>query len=379
MCCRAAVPGVAGAAGRVFRAGAVPVRRPAVSGGAAGAGGRAGRGAGGGGVAGPGVDGADRGPAPARRAAVRAAVPAAGGGAGGGDGTGIADLRAGGGGLGRDHYQGAGQRGEHRRFRPARGPEGRPLPAGAAGDADRLRHPGAAGGGSGPAARQGHRRADAGPGPAGRPARGDAAAGRPELLRLRPVDRRCRDRGGPAVAGHGHGEPAPGPAAAGRVLARARQRPGRGDPAGPPQRRAPPPRQHAAARDGPLPGITVRVIEFRLTVTTDDERTRTEGYRLITTLLDYRACPAAALAAGYARRRAIETGLREFKTYLRGPGRILRSRTPELARQELWAYLIIYQAIRVIMSLAAAGAGTSPDRISFTAALHAVRRTLPAG
>jgi Insertion element 4 transposase N-terminal/Transposase DDE domain len=130
---------------------------------------------------------------------------------------------------------------------------------------------------------------------------------------------------------------------------------------------------------GPLPGITVRVIEFRLTVTTDDEGTRTEGYRLITTLLDYRACPAAALAAGYARRWAIETGLREFKTYLRGPGRILRSRTPELARQELWAYLIIYQAIRVIMSLAAAGAGTSPDRISFTAALHAVRRTLPAG
>jgi len=127
---------------------------------------------------------------------------------------------------------------------------------------------------------------------------------------------------------------------------------------------------------GPLPGITVRVIEFRLTVTTDDERTRTEGYRLITTLLDYRACPAAALAAGYARRWAIETGLREFKTYLRGPGRILRSRTPELARQELWAYLIIYQAIRVIMSLAAAGAGTSPDRISFTAALHAAHRTI---
>ena len=130
---------------------------------------------------------------------------------------------------------------------------------------------------------------------------------------------------------------------------------------------------------GPLPGITVRVIEFRLTVTTDDGGTRTGRYRLITTLLDHRACPAAELAAGYARRWAIETGLREFKTYLRGPGRILRSRTPDLARQELWAYLVIYQAIRIIMSLAAAGAGINPDRISFTAALHATRRTLPAG
>src|SRR6516162_2326971 len=74
--------------------------------------------------------------------------------------------------------------------------------------------------------------------------------------------------------------------------------------------------------------------------------------------------------------RAIETGLAEFKTYLRGAGRILRGRTPALARQELWAYLAIYQAIRAVICLAAAGAGIDPDRISFTAALHAIRRTL---
>ena len=127
---------------------------------------------------------------------------------------------------------------------------------------------------------------------------------------------------------------------------------------------------------GPLPGITVRVIEFWLTVAADDGAVRTERYRLITTLADHRRYPAAALAAGYARRWAIETGFREFKTYLRGPGRILRGRTPELTRQELWAYLVIYQAIRAIIALAAAGAGLDPDRISFTATLHAVRRTL---
>ena len=129
----------------------------------------------------------------------------------------------------------------------------------------------------------------------------------------------------------------------------------------------------------PLPGITVRVIEFWLTIAAEDGTVRTERYRLITTLLDHRACPAAALAAGYARRWAIETGFREFKTALRGPGRILRSRTPDLARQELWAYLVIYQAIRIVMSLAAASAGIDPDRTSFTAALHAIRRTLAAG
>ncbi len=93
-------------------------------------------------------------------------------------------------------------------------------------------------------------------------------------------------------------------------------------------------------------------------------------------MLDWRAAPAPDLAAGYAWRWAIETGFREFKTYLRGPRRILRGRTPELARQQLWAYLVIYQAIRAIICLAAASAGIDPDRISFTAALHAVRRTL---
>jgi hypothetical protein len=127
---------------------------------------------------------------------------------------------------------------------------------------------------------------------------------------------------------------------------------------------------------GPLPGITVRVIEFWLTVATGDGAVRTERYRLITTLTDHRAAPAATLAAGYAWRWAAETGFAEFKTYLRGPGRILRGRAPELARQELWAYLALYQAIRAVICLAAAGAGLDPDRISFTAALHAIRRTL---
>jgi Insertion element 4 transposase N-terminal/Transposase DDE domain len=129
---------------------------------------------------------------------------------------------------------------------------------------------------------------------------------------------------------------------------------------------------------GPLPGITVRVLEFRLAVTADDGTTRTERYRLLTTVTDWRAHPAAELASAYAWRWAIETGYRECKTYLRGPGRRLRGRTPDLARQELWAYLVIYQAIRAIIVRAAAGAGLDPDKISFTATLHAVRRTIPA-
>jgi hypothetical protein len=137
-------------------------------------------------------------------------------------------------------------------------------------------------------------------------------------------------------------------------------------------------RSHSPLEHGPLPGdVTVRVIAFTITLTCDDGTTRTERYRAVTTLLDWRRYPAAALAAAYARRWGIETAYREAKSYL-GQGRVLRSRTPCLARQETWALLITYQAIRALICHAAAGTGTDPGRLSFTTALHAARRALHA-
>jgi hypothetical protein len=125
---------------------------------------------------------------------------------------------------------------------------------------------------------------------------------------------------------------------------------------------------------GPLPGdITVRVIEFLITLASEDGTTRTERYRAVTTLLDWRRYPAPDLAAAYARRWGIESAYREAKSYL-ADGRVLRSRTPGLARQEAWALLITYQAIRALICHAAAG--TDPGRLSFTTALNAARRTL---
>jgi hypothetical protein len=130
---------------------------------------------------------------------------------------------------------------------------------------------------------------------------------------------------------------------------------------------------------GPLPGITVRVIEFTLTLTADDGTTRTARCRLITTLAGHNAYPAAELAAAYARRRAIETGWREVKTYLRGSGRALRGKTPDLAYQEIWALLAVYQAIRTLIVLAAARDAINPARLSFTTALQAIGRTTSTG
>jgi len=124
----------------------------------------------------------------------------------------------------------------------------------------------------------------------------------------------------------------------------------------------------------PLPGgMTVRVIEFTLTIGEDDGSTSRRRYRLLTTLTGCRAYPAAELARAYARRWATETGWREVKAYLRGSGRALRGKTPDLARQEIWALLAVYQAIRTLIALAAAGTGLDPARLSFTAALRTAR------
>jgi hypothetical protein len=139
------------------------------------------------------------------------------------------------------------------------------------------------------------------------------------------------------------------------------------------RRRAGQPQDH-----GPLPGVTVRVIEFVLTVTADDGRARAQRYRMITTLLDHRAHPAAVLAAGYARRWGVELAYRELKTALRGPRVLLSGATPDLARQHMWAYLAVYQAVRTLIARAAAGAGADPGRLSFTVALNAARGSVAA-
>ena len=120
-------------------------------------------------------------------------------------------------------------------------------------------------------------------------------------------------------------------------------------------------------------GHLIRVIEYTVTVTTADGRTRTEPFRLATTLLDSEQAPAGQLAAVYHERWEIETSYGELKTRLRGAGFILRSKSPDLACQELYAFLTIYQALCGLRSQAARAAGTDPDRISFTVTLRVAR------
>lgn len=113
-------------------------------------------------------------------------------------------------------------------------------------------------------------------------------------------------------------------------------------------------------------GITVRVIDYRL----EDVEGAEPLYRLITTILDHTHAPAEELAAIYHERWEIETALDELKTHLRGAQIVLRSKTPELVKQEFFGLLMAHFAIRGLMHEAALKADEDPDRLSF---LHAVR------
>jgi hypothetical protein len=73
--------------------------------------------------------------------------------------------------------------------------------------------------------------------------------------------------------------------------------------------------------------------------------------------------------------RQEETGNDQLKTHLRGPGKILRSRLPDLVHQEIWAWLTVHHAISALIAQAAEAADLDPDRVSFTRVLRIVRRT----
>jgi Transposase DDE domain len=119
-------------------------------------------------------------------------------------------------------------------------------------------------------------------------------------------------------------------------------------------------------------------VEYTITnrgpATADPEAAEPETIRLITSILDHDLAPAGELAALYHQRWEIELAFNEIETYQMGHPRVLRSRSPQLVRQEIWALLLTHYAVRQLMFEAADGIDTDPDRISFLRTLRIVRR-----
>jgi len=119
-------------------------------------------------------------------------------------------------------------------------------------------------------------------------------------------------------------------------------------------------------------GLRVRVIDYQLQGIPDAEPI----YRLVTTILDPLRAPAEEPAALYHERWEIENTFDELKTHLRGRQIVLRSKTPELVRQEFYGFLLAHFAVRQLMHEAALSVAEDPDRLSFLHAVRVVRRKL---
>jgi Transposase DDE domain/Insertion element 4 transposase N-terminal len=127
-----------------------------------------------------------------------------------------------------------------------------------------------------------------------------------------------------------------------------------------------------------LDDMTARLVTFTVTLTDQAGTTSTSTFRVLTTLLDHNAYPAMKIAECYAQRWQIELAYKTIKTTLRGTNRRLRGQTPDLAEQEVWGLLTVYNAVIDQAVAAAIDLGVDPDEISFTLVLHATRDHLHA-
>ena len=123
----------------------------------------------------------------------------------------------------------------------------------------------------------------------------------------------------------------------------------------------------------PAEAMVVRVVEYMI----DNRPGGGELFCLITTLLDHEFAPAVELAEAYAQRWEIELSFDEIEIHQTGGERVLRSRTPELVKQEIWSLLLVHYAIRHVMKDAADTVGTDPDDLSFMRSYRAIRRQVP--
>jgi Transposase DDE domain len=120
-------------------------------------------------------------------------------------------------------------------------------------------------------------------------------------------------------------------------------------------------------------GIVVRVIEYALPGLPDAQ----PSYRLLTSMLDPNEAPALELAALYHERWQVEEVFDELKTHLLSRRRVLRSKKPELVRQEFYGWVLAHYAVRWLLHEGATRHRMPHDKLSFTSHIQLLRREQP--
>jgi len=105
-----------------------------------------------------------------------------------------------------------------------------------------------------------------------------------------------------------------------------------------------------------------------------DKDNRAERFEVVTTILD-ESIGGSQIADLYERRWDGEVDIRSIKSTMKMD--VLRCKTPEMVRKEIWAHLLAYNLLRTVMAVAAAECGIEPREVSFKGAKQAVTAFAP--
>src|SRR5918911_1662253 len=101
---------------------------------------------------------------------------------------------------------------------------------------------------------------------------------------------------------------------------------------------------------------------------------RAEQFKVITTILEP-SIDGGQIGDLYERRWGGGVGIRSVKATMKMD--ILRCKTPEMVRKEIWAHLLAYNLLRTVMAVAANENDVEPRRISFKGAKQVVTAFAP--
>src|SRR5215470_14782328 len=112
----------------------------------------------------------------------------------------------------------------------------------------------------------------------------------------------------------------------------------------------------------------------QVSVDARDKDNRVEQFKVITTILDA-AIDGGQIGDLYERRWDGEVDIRSIQATMKMD--VLRCKTPEMVRKEIWAHLLAYNLLRTVMAVAAAENGTEPRKVSFKGAKQVVTAFAP--
>jgi hypothetical protein len=112
----------------------------------------------------------------------------------------------------------------------------------------------------------------------------------------------------------------------------------------------------------------------QVSVDARDKDNRVEQFKVITTILDA-SIDGGQIGGLYERRWEGEVDIRSVKSTMKMD--VLRCKSPEMVRKEIWAHLLAYNLLRTVMAVAASESDVEPSKISFKGAKQALTAFAP--